>query len=416
MFNFLLTLSTRWKVMNDKKLVETISNQVTPEEMVALLRKLISFPSHCDVPTREIEVVNYLEQFFIEQGIPYELQPVDDKRSNIIACLPGSGGGKSLMLNGHLDTVPPYNMQVDPFAANIEGNKIFGRGAVDMKGPITAMIMTLVAFKRAGIQPKGDLYFTGVLAEETNSDGCETLIDSGFRTDGAIVGEPSNREYAIGHRGLEWLEIEFIGKPAHGGVPDEGVNAIVNAAKFIMRAQEKIVPLLKERHHPHMGPSVMNFGRIEGGTQPSTVADRCKVILDRRYIPAEQVSDVLKEYADILEELFVEDPSFKGVMRRTDNSLMKKYYHVPMETSPDDPLVHSVTTSLEYITNSAPKMTTRRGWTDAAILSFYGKIPTVVYGPGDISRSHTPTEYITIDELVEGFKTYSLIVARYCAI
>jgi len=402
--------------VDERTLLKEIKDAVSTEEIIALTRKLISIPSHWDVPSLEQEVVEELVRFCRVHELDYELQPVDDKRSNIIVKLPGTGNGNSLALNGHLDTVPPYNMTVEPFAANMEGNRIYGRGAVDMKGPVAAMLSTILAFKRSGIKLKGDLVFTGVLAEETNSDGSETLISSGFKTDGAIVGEPSNHEYAIGHRGLEWLEVEIIGKSAHGGIPDAGINAIVNAARFILRVQEKVVPRLKGLDHPFMGPSVMNFGRIEGGTQPSTVADRCIIQIDRRYIPSESLQEVLREYEDILEELSKEYPGFKGVMRRMPSSLMKKFDHVPMETSPDHPLVSAVKDSIELITGAQPKMTTRRGWTDAAILNYYGKIPTVVYGPGDISRSHTPGEYITVEELIDGFKAYSLIAMKFCGL
>jgi acetylornithine deacetylase/succinyl-diaminopimelate desuccinylase len=402
--------------LNENLLLKKLESVVTVDEMVAFLRKLISIPSHWDVPTKEEKIVEELAKYFKKVELPFELQPVENKRFNIIARLRGTGGGKSLALNGHLDTVPPYNMTVDPFGAVIKGNRIYGRGAVDMKGPITAMIMALTAFKRSGIKLKGDLIFTGVLAEETNSDGCEALVHSGFRADGAIVGEPSNREYAIAHRGLEWLEVEIIGKRAHGGIPEAGVNAIVNAAKFILRVQEKIIPRLKKLTHPHMGPSVMNFGRIEGGTQPSTVADKCIIQLDRRYIPSEKLEDVIKEYEDILIELSEEDPNFKGILRRMPSSIMKIYDHVPMETSPDHPLVHAVVNSLKKIIGTLPKMTTRRGWTDAAILNYYGKIPTVVYGPGDIARSHSVDEYITVEELVEGFKAYCLISMNFCGV
>lgn len=402
--------------MDENNLLKKLEEAVPINELVELFRKMISVPSHWDVPTMEEEIVSELADYFNDVGLSFELQPIDKRRSNIIARVQGAGGGRSLALNGHLDTVPPYNMTIDPFGAVIENNRIYGRGAVDMKGPIAAMIMTLLAFKRTGIELKGDLIFTGVLAEETNSDGCETLIESGFRSDGAIVGEPSNREYAIAHRGLEWLEIEIIGKRAHGGIPEAGVNAIVNAAKFILRVQEKIVPRLKKLYHPHMGPSVMNFGRIEGGTQPSTVADRCIIQLDRRYIPVEKLEDVIKDYEDILRELSEEDPDFKWELRRMPSSIMKLYDHVPMETSPDHPLVHAVINSIEKITGVPPKMTTRRGWTDAAILNYYGKIPTVIYGPGDITRSHSSNEYITIEELWEGFKTYCLIAMDFCGV
>ena len=402
--------------MDENNLLKKLEEAVPVNELVELVRKMISVPSHWDVQTMEEEIVRELADYFNDVGLSFELQPIDKRRSNIIARVQGAGGGRSLALNGHLDTVPPYNMTIDPFGAVIENNRIYGRGAVDMKGPIAAMIMTLLAFKRTGIELKGDLIFTGVLAEETNSDGCETLIESGFRSDGAIVGEPSNREYAIAHRGLEWLEIEIIGKRAHGGIPEAGVNAIVNAAKFILRVQEKIVPRLKKLYHPHMGPSVMNFGRIEGGTQPSTVADRCIIQLDRRYIPVEKLEDVIKDYEDILRELSEEDPDFKWELRRMPSSIMKLYDHVPMETSPDHPLVHAVINSIEKITGVPPKMTTRRGWTDAAILNYYGKIPTVIYGPGDITRSHSSNEYITIEELWEGFKTYCLIAMDFCGV
>jgi len=399
--------------VREKDTLEKLSSQVSEEELVELTRRLISIPSHFNLPSGEVEVVRALEQVFTAEDIEYELQPVEGERSNIIAKLPGTGGGKSLTLNGHLDTVPPYGMK-DPFKAEFINGKIYGRGAVDMKGPIAAMVMAMVAFKRSGIKLKGDLYFAGVIAEETNSEGSETLIESGFRTDGAIIGEPSGREYAIGHRGLEWLEIEIEGKAAHGGIPDKGVNAIVNAAKFIMRVQEKIVPTLKLNDNPVMGPPVMNFGYIEGGTQPSTVADCCRILLDRRYTSQEELSDVLAQYEDILSELEAEDPAFKGRLRRMESALMKKYDHVPMETDRNDPLVKAVVSALEEIVGFSPAMTTSRGWTDAAIFNHYGKMATVVYGPGDITRSHTDHEYITVEELVEGLSVFMLSALLYC--
>ncbi|MGV8145340.1 MAG: M20 family metallopeptidase [Alkaliphilus sp.] len=402
--------------MKEKQLLEKLTSCVSEEELVSLTRKLISIPSHCDVPTKEEEIVRELGKFFKEQGVSYRLQEVDSKRSNIIAQLSGAGGGRSLALNGHLDTVPPYRMNFEPFAAKFIDNKIFGRGAVDMKGPIASMIMVMLAFERAGIKLKGDLLFAGVLAEETNSDGCETLIKSGFKVDGAVVGEASNREYAIAHRGLEWLEIEITGKIVHGGVPELGISAIVNAAKFILRVQEKIVPRIKKYTHPHMGTSVMNFGRIDGGTQPSTVAGKCIIQLDRRYTPEENLDEVLGEFENILEKLSYDDPNFKGVMRRMPSNLMKTYNHVPLETSPDDPLVHIVKDSIKGVTGISPKLNTRRGWTDAAIFSYYGKMPAVVYGPGCISRSHGPNEYIAVEELLEGFRVYCMIAMKYCGL
>lgn len=399
--------------MKEEELLKIATGFVNVDEIVALTRRLVSIPSHYNLPRGEADVVSALEHLFRDEGVECELQSVSEGLSNIIARLPGTGGGRSLAFNGHLDTVPPYGME-NPFSSRLEGQKIWGRGTVDMKGPIAAMVMAITAFKRSGIKLKGDLYFTGVIAEETNSAGSETLIKSGFRTDGAVIGEPSGREYAIGHRGLEWLEIEIIGKAVHGGIPEKGVNAIVNAAKFILRVEEKLLPRLEKMNNPVMGPPVMNFGYIEGGTQPSTVADRCRILLDRRYTPEENLVDVISEYETILEELKAEDPRFKGSLRRMTSALMKEFDHVPMETDPNDPLVRSVTSALEAVIGVPPVMTTRRGWTDAAIFNYYGKMATVVYGPGAITRSHTDEEYITVDELVEGFNVFFLTAADYC--
>ena len=395
-------------------LLSKVASKVAPHEIAELASRLIRIPSHWDVPTREEEVVEAVASFLTSENIPFTLQPVEGSRNNIIATIKGEGNGRSLALSGHLDTVPPYDMEVEPFAAKIEGGRIYGRGAVDMKGPVAAMLMTLAAFRRSGVPLKGDLIFAGVLAEETNSDGSETLIRSGFRTDGAIVGEPSDREYAIGHRGLEWIEVEFFGKTAHGGVPQEGINAIVHAAKFINRVQEKIVPKLALRDHPHMGPSVMNFGRIEGGTQPSTVADHCVVEMDRRYISSESLQEVLGEYQEVLDGLSREDPTFRAELKLMDLGKMTHFYHAPLETSPDEPIVKAVVDSIREVSGIEPRMTTRRGWTDAAIFGHFGKIPTVVFGPGSLSRSHGKMEYITLDELEEGFRTYVAVAARFC--
>jgi acetylornithine deacetylase/succinyl-diaminopimelate desuccinylase family protein len=400
--------------MNNSELLKVLSESVSEDELVALTRKLVSIPSHWETGELETGVVKALEGLFSAEGIKYELQAVDDKRSNIIARLPGAGGGRSLAFNGHLDTVPPYKMTVNPFDAEIDGRKIFGRGTSDMKGPVAAMAMTLIAYRRSGISLKGDLIFTGVLAEETNSIGVETLVKSGFKADGAVVGEPSGREYAIGHRGLEWLEIEFKGKAVHSGIAEQGVNAIVSAARFIVRLNEQVVPRLKTISNEFTGPAVVNVGFITGGTQPSTVAESCLVQIDRRYTPEEKLADVIEEFEIILKKMRLEDPSFQAELRRVESSLMKSYDHVPLLTSPEDQLVKSLAASMEFVLGRTPGITRRRGWTDAAILNYYGKIPTAVYGPGDITRSHTPDEYITIDELAEGFKIYSLLAGDFC--
>jgi len=252
------------------------------------------------------------------------------------------------MFNGHMDTVPPYNMVIEPFGAEVKDGYIWGRRTSDMKGPIASMLIAMLAIKRSNYKMKGNIIFTGVLGEEEQSDGTEALVKSGIKADGAIVGEPSNYEYALGHRGLEWIEIKIKGKAAHGGVPHLGINAISKAAKLITRIEEKLMPKLEERYNEFMGPSILNFGRIEGGSQPSTVADSCSIQIDRRYIPGESVESVFNELQEIIDEIKHEDPQFDAELIRMENNFLT-LDHVYLMTPPDDHVVIATKNALKKL-------------------------------------------------------------------
>lgn len=396
-------------------LLKKIHKYYTQEELVQLTQSLIKIPSHKDVPNREKEVVEFIFNFCNDQGLETKLEPVEGNRSNVYVFLRGDGTGKTLMLNGHTDTVPPYNMVIDPFKAEVKNNAIWGRGAVDMKGPIASMLITILAIKRANIKLKGDVIFTGVIGEEEKSEGSEYLVKSNIKADGAVVGEPSHYEYSIGHRGLEWLEISIKGKAAHGGVPHLGVNAIEKAAALIERIRKELYPKLQDRYNEYMGPSVMNFGAIQGGSQPSTVADACSIKIDRRYIPGETVESVIKEYQDIIDAMKIDDPNFDAEIIRMPNNMLT-LDHLYLMTPPNELIVSAVKESIQEVIQKEPEITRKRGWTDAGLLSNYGKIPTVVFGPGEISSSHTKDERVNISELVDAVEIYSGIIEKFCGI
>jgi len=382
-------------------------------ELTQLAQALIQRPSHKGVEFRERDVARYIYQYCAQQGFEAELVPVEGERCNVMVYLRGDDTGKNLMLNGHIDTVPPYNMTIDPFKAEIKDGCIWGRGAVDMKGPIASMIMTMVAIKRAGVKLKGDVIFAGVIGEEERSEGSEFLVKSGIKAHGAVVGEPSNYEYALGHRGLEWLEIIIKGRAAHGGVPHLGVNAIEKAAILIERIKRELYPKLRERYNEYMGPSVMNFGVIQGGTQPSSVADECRIQIDRRYIPGENIQTAIQEYVDIIDSIKAEDSDFEAEIRRMPNSMLT-LDHLYLITSPEEPIARAVKEAIQSITGKEPDITRQRGWTDAALLSNFGKIPTVVYGPGAIKHAHTKDEHIEINELADAVEIYGEIIRNFC--
>ncbi len=343
-----------------------------------------------------------------------EFQKVEGKRRNVIAKLRGNGTGKSLIFSGHTDTVPPYEMTIEPFSGEIKDGYVLGRGANDMKGAVACMITAMINIKNKGEVLGGDIILAAAVGEEEKSDGTEHVVKSGITADGAIVGEPSNYGYALGHRGLEWLEIRIEGKVAHGGIPELGINAISKAAKLIRKIEEELMPKLKERQNEWMGPSVMNFGLIKGGTQPSSVADSCIIQIDRRYLPEENVKSVIKEYQDIINELREEDPEFKAEIVRMDSNLMDEYDHAPLIAQPNSEIAKTVYGVLKDFNNKEPNIEKRRGWTDAGVLSTYGKIPTVVTGPGDLKYSHAKDEKIPVADLVNYVDIYAKIAEEFC--
>jgi len=383
------------------------------EEVVELTRDLIRIPSHVDAPGREAEMARFIHRFCSTRGLDAAIVPVDGERANVMATVRGSGGGRTLLLNGHIDTVPPYDMTIEPYGAELRDGFVWGRGASDMKGAIASMLIAMLALKRSGQVLAGDLVFSGVIGEEERSEGSEYLVKSGFKADGAVVGEPSNYEYALGHRGLEWLDIRFKGKAAHGGMPSLGVNAISKAAKFIRAVEDSLYPLLAERFDERMGPSVMNLGRIEGGTQPSTVADWCSLRIDRRYIPGESVQTVLAEFQGVIDRLKAEDPDFDATIERMPNNMLT-LDHVYLSTPAEAPIALAVKAALARRIGREPEMTRRRGWTDAALLSAYAGIPTIVTGPGDIKYSHTADERVPVAQLVDYVSIYGDIAQDFC--
>lgn len=384
----------------------------TEAELVELTQALVRIPSHKDTPGQEKAIAEFINAYLQEHGIDSVLHPVVGERANVVARVSGNGTGRSLMFNGHTDTVLPYNMIIDPFAAEVKDGKLYGRGAVDMKGALACFMMTLIVLKRAEYVPGGDVIFTGVIGEEGKSEGTEYIVKSNIRADAAIVGEPSDYEYAVGHRGLEWFDIIISGKASHSGRPDRGINAIEHAMTFIHRVKQDLYPILKEKYDEYAGESVMNFGTITGGTEQSTVADQCIIRLDRRYIPGETKDSVMAEYQEIIDKLRAEDPTFNARIQVTPESALE-LFHPPMITSMNEPIVSALRESIKDVIHREPGITRGIGWSDAALLKVYAENPTVVYGPGDLSLAHTEAEYITLEELMNGVDIYCRLVQRF---
>lgn len=381
--------------------------------IVQIASELISIESHRDAPGRERRCAERIAELFSGWGMQPVLATVLEDRPNIYCTLQGSGSGPSLMFNGHTDTVPAYQMDIPPFKPEVRGGLLYGRGSVDMKGQLACMMAAMKLLKDLQVSLAGDVIFSGVINEEDRSEGTEYLVAHGPKADRCVVGEPTGLQIMVGHRGLEWLEFQFIGKAAHGGTPEKGINAISKAARFIRRVEERLMPELSKRVHPIIGPAVMNFGVIRGGTQPSSVADSCIVQIDRRWIPMEKLERVLGEYQDILDELSAEDPTFKCSWKRMESN-MATLDHYPMEIATDDCLVVDLKAVLAGLLPNPPVISAFGGWTDASLISNFAHIPTVVFGPGDLSVAHSRCEYVPLEELRLGTLAYALLAASLC--
>lgn len=405
--------------------IETIKKDIKSDEIVTLLRDLVALPSYEGIQSQEAEVAKRLDAYFIEHEIESELIEVVDGRPNIIAVIRGnpsfSGLGRNLLLTGHTDTVPPYGME-NPLVIKQNEGVLYGRGVLDMKGALACMAIAMKTIKNyisQGYHLTGDLYFIGVIDEEHKSEGTRALVkwlqDKNIRLDGAIVGEPSNDGLCIGHRGLEWFEVSFLGKVVHGGKQFEGINAIEMSRKFMNKLDEMVTPKLRERVHPVLGPSTINYAVIQGGTQPSTVAGECTLKLDRRWIPGETIQSVRAELEEVIEILSFEDSTFNAKLEVMKESYMEDHiFHEYMSIDENHEMVKQMDVVSEKVLGKKLDHTGFLAWTDAGILSTYGKIDTVVYGPGDMKSAHSKEEHISEESLINAAEIYTAFALEFC--
>jgi len=392
--------------MNDMyKLLDT---HIDEEFLIKMTADMVAIESHPEVPQQETAVAKYIKTVLDEHGVSCELKHVIDGRYNIIATVDSGLPGKTLMFNGHMDTVRADGM-LDAFIPKIKDGKLYGRGASDMKSGVACAVGAMIALKELNLLKKGKAIFTGVLDEEEKSLGTIDVLESGLTADAAIICEPSERDICTYHRGLEWFQFHFIGKAVHGGTQKLGINAIAKAVKFINALEEFLIPKVTERG------GTINYGVIHGGTQLSTVAGECDLYVDRRFLYTETYEGMTQEFQDILDALAEEDPDFRCEMRVMKESVMKEgYVHAPMQTDIDHPIVALAQECSEMVQGRKPELTMMRAWTDGGLLQYYGGIPTIIMGPGVMECCHALEEYVPIRDLKEAALTYALIAERFC--
>ena len=379
-----------------------------------LLADLVRTPSHPGVSRQEEAVVQVLARWLGDRGLEVELSEVAPGRPNLIARTGRPGTGRRLLLCGHTDTVPPNqgDARAD-LAAEVHDGRMHGRGTVDMKGGVAAMAAALAGLHASKTLEAGEVILAAVVDEEMESLGAEYLARSGLGADGGIVPEPTGNRVALGHRGLEWLELDFMGRASHGGAPEQGINAIAAAARFITLAQERLPSRFEARTHPLLGPPTLNFGTIRGGDQPSTVAAFCRVAADRRTVPGETFETVVAELRELLERVEAEIPGLRTEVRRMPGG-MATMEHLPAIIPADHAVAKAARAACERVRGRPESDLAFPAWTDASLLFNFGGIPCVILGPGDLALAHTPRESIALEEVGEAARIYAATALEFC--
>ena len=325
-----------------------------------------------------------------------EIVEPEPGRPSVIGRRRGAGGGRSLMLNGHLDTVGIDGME-RPFEPRIEGGRLYGRGSYDMKGSLTACLAAVKALADADIALAGDLVVAAVADEEVASLGTSAVIGRA-RTDGAIVTEPTELAVCLAHKGFAWIEIDVEGRAAHGSRPDLGVDA--NLAMGLVLAEVAALEreLAGRPAHPRVGRPSLHVGTLAGGTGWSTYAARATAGVERRTVPGETAEGALAEIEARLGRLRgTRDPDADpatGLRARARLAMARG----PFETDADGPLVHAIERAATDVLGRAPDQIGVAYWMDAALLAAAG-IETAVIGPAG-AGAHEDEEWVDLDSCV----------------
>jgi acetylornithine deacetylase len=326
-------------------------------------------------------------------------------RVSVVGTLPGLGGGPSLLLYAHLDTVGVEGME-QPWSAEVREGRLYGRGAYDMKGGLAACLTALKAVRDSGLRLRGDLLVVGVADEETESLGMRDLLEV-IRTDAAIVTEPTELAVFIAHKGFCWIEVETLGRAAHGSRYQEGIDANLRMGRFLAELAQLERRLRTGPAHRLLGPPTLHAATLHGGSGLSTYAARCVLQLERRTLPGETPEAVLGEVEAIIAGLRAEDPGFEAQARLL---LARPSY----EGSADSAIGRAVLTATQRRLGRAPVIGGAAYWMDAALIAEAG-IETIVIGAVG-TGAHAAVEWVELESVEALAAILADAAVAYCGV
>jgi acetylornithine deacetylase len=337
----------------------------------------------------EGEIARFVAGWLGDAGLAVETEEVAAGRFNVVGTARGSGGGRALILNAHMDTVGVAGM-ASPFEPRAHDGRLYGRGAYDMKASLAAIMLAGAQAVEAGL--RGDVIVTAVCDEEVGSIGSAAVAER-VRADAAIVAEPTEERLAIAHRGFAWLELETRGRAAHGSRPDLGEDAIARMGEVLIRLQGLDATLQEATPHALLATGSLHASLIEGGTELSTYPDRCLLTAERRTLPGETREQVEAEALALLGGL-------PGSARVT-------FFRESFEISQDEEIVTLVARHAD-----GPDVIGVPYWADSALFAAAG-IPTVVFGPRG-EGAHAAVEWVDVASAERCAEVYTAVATEFC--
>lgn len=415
-----------------QKLLATID--ANREKAIAFLQKMISIPS---VTGDEANIQKFLADYMGKLGLKVDMwetdweqlkkhpayRPVDrgyEGRPNIVATLKGTGGGRSLLLNGHTDVIPVGNGEGwsdDPWSAKIRDGRIYGRGSADMKSGVASHIMAVECLRAAGMRPKGDVLINIVIDEEVSGHGTLDTVIRGYKADAGISGETSDLAVQPACIGRIWWEIEIHGKPAGIQKRYEGVSGIELGYKIVKAVSDLEAKRVATVRHP-LYPSPIDtipcmVGSFSAGNYPSAFPTNCLLKGSMATVPGEDHEGVKRSLVEQVARAAAEDPWMK---LHPPKVRFVGYDAEASEIPRRHPIVETLCRNFTEITGREPEISGRQGAADTRFLNRYADTPTVIFGPGSTSVMHADDEYVAIDDYITAVKVMGLSICDWCGV
>jgi succinyl-diaminopimelate desuccinylase len=394
--------------------------QVHEDELIALTRDLVRIPSVVkpgDPDGNEAAVAEYIRRWFIKEGFELEIQPVAPSRPNVVAWLGDKAAGRSLLLEGHTDVVTEGDASAwshPPFGGDLEGGRVWGRGAADMKGGLAAAMIAAAAIKRSSARLNGRLVVGALVDEEGDMLGVHHFVASPLAREltAAVICEPEQNELCLEQRGVVWARVVLRGRMAHGAMPEAGANplaAVGALLRQVPRLERRLRALCERSRYlrpPTVTPTVVR-APVAGVAQANVIPATAEVILDVRLTPGADEATVTAEIARACQAAADAHPGITVEWRPVNG------FRPATRVARNEPLVRAMTAAVRAVTGRRAVFGGVPGSTDGTILRQTLGIPIVTCGPGDRLIPHQVDEYVEVKELSDAASIYVATSLRY---